>query len=692
MILSLIDRTGRSLLSEGIPGHYRQTLEFARRSSVFEAFADHPEALAQIRLALTGERASGVYEADGRWFDQSAVPIHGMDGAVESVAVITTDVTDREEALAQLRARSAEQAIVADLGRRALDSPNPPSIWQQAATVIAEHLRADRVTLQRTGRLSEEPELVVAVEAGASASHGSTSSAPPPSRAHEPDDEGAPGLNRRRSPLCTPIGRSEDPDAVLTVFRSSPGTFADHEMAFLDGVATVLAAADARFRIEQQVRHRALHDGLTGLPNRTALLETMHRAVDRARSCRRRVGLLFIDLDGFKTVNDSLGHQAGDQLLRDVAERLRGTARKGDLVARLCGDEFAVLCDGDPTLASLREIADRVTNGLAVPRTLAGQPVAVTASVGIALLDKGPNNHTEPRDADGLLRAADLAMYAAKRQGRGRCLAFDENMRVEAVHRAETERDLRRALDTRSSELQLLYQPMVSTTGHVAGAEVLIRWRHAGRGLLSADMFVPVAEETGLIVALGRWALETACRTARGWRPVPPGAPRPRIAVKVSPAQLADKRLLDDVSSVLAATNAERRFQLCLEITEESLIRYLPSTVATLHSLRDLGVRVYLDDFGFGNSFLGHLRGLPIDGVKIDHRLVAGLTTDRADRAVIDAVIRLAHALDLIVIAEGVEASDQASELGRLHCDLMQGRYLACPQDRLPDLDTIAGL
>ncbi|WP_238437277.1 MULTISPECIES: EAL domain-containing protein [unclassified Frankia] len=227
---------------------------------------------------------------------------------------------------------------------------------------------------------------------------------------------------------------------------------------------------------------------------------------------------------------------------------------------------------------------------------------------------------------------------------------------------------------------------MVTTTGQVAGAEALVRWRHPDRGLLKPDAFVSIAEEAGLIVPLGRWVLETACRTAREWGPPPPDTPKPRIAVNVSPIQLADEQLLADVSALLAATNADCAFQLCLEITEAALVRYLSATVAPLRALHNLGVLVYLADFGFGHSCLGDLPDLPIDGVKADRRLIAKLTTNRADHAVVEAVIRLAHALSLTVIAEGVETADQIAELHRLNCDLMQGHQLGRPRAHLPDL------
>ncbi|WP_307873656.1 MULTISPECIES: EAL domain-containing protein [unclassified Frankia] len=661
----------------------------ARHTSVFDVFADHPAALAPVRQALAGECASGVFEAYGKWFEQSVVPIFGADGTVDSVASITTEVTDREEALAQLRQRSAEQAIVAELGRRALDSPDPESVWRRATAAVAQHLGADRVTLRETASSGGQPGLVIAADTRSSRPAGTATTlpaAPGPTRGRDGRDGAEAGPARPVSPLSRPVGRSDDPAAVLTVQRGTPGDFTDHEVAFLDGVATVLAAADARFRMERQVHYQAVHDGLTGLPNRTALLDRLQRAVARARRYRRRVGLLFIDLDGFKTVNDSLGHQAGDQLLCDVADQLRDAVRPVDLVARMSGDEFAVLCDDDPTPDAVRGVADRLVTRLAAPRTLAAEPVIVTGSIGIALIDAHPNRNGEDLDADGLLRAADLAMYAAKRQGGGRCLVFEENMRTDVVHRVEIERDLRRTLECGNTDLRLLYQPSVSTSGQVAGAEALVRWRHPDHGLLEPDAFVPIAEEAGLIVPLGRWVLETACRTASGWGPSPPDTPKPRIAVGISPIQLADDRLLADVSTVLAATNADSTFQLCLEITEAALVRYLSATTGALRSLHDLGVLVYLDDFGFGQSCLGGLPDLPIDGIKTDHRLIARITTSQTDRAVVEAVIRLAHALGLTVTADGVETADQAAELRRLDCDLLQGHQLGQPRSHLPDL------
>ncbi|MBL7487554.1 GGDEF domain-containing protein [Frankia sp. AgB1.9] len=320
---------------------------------------------------------------------------------------------------------------------------------------------------------------------------------------------------------------------------------------------------------------------------------------------------------------------------------------------------------------------------------LAGRPATVTASLGIALSGLGPSGDSDPAGgldpagslgptgADGLLRAADLAMYAAKRQGRGHIARFDENMRSDVRTRLGIEGDLREALAR--EELRLCYEPLTTTTGDVAGAEVLIRWHHPDRGLLTPEVFLPVADETGLTAPLGRWVLETACREASRWPPRPPDAPTPRLAIGVYDRQLHDERFVADVRAVLDATNTEHRYQLCLEIAESALPRDDTAGEATLRTLHELGITVYLDDFGFGPVSLNRLCELPIDGVKTDRRLVAGLTSNPADHALIVAVIQLAHALDLTVIAEGVDTPDQASELDRLHCDFVQGSYLAHP-------------
>ncbi len=648
--LLLMDPNGRIVFAEGEVSIAH--VNAGRRSSIFEAFRGMT-ILPMVRKALGGEPVSAVIEAHGRQFEAHMVPIFDVKGVVASLAVVATDVTDRERALGELRIRSAEQAIVAELGRRALASLEPDPLWEAAATAIAGHLAADAVTVYESLPGQTVPRLAAVV-----------GSAP----------QADPTMNGRgRSGLVVPVGQPDSPTALLTVYRTTPGSFADREVEFVQGVATVLGAAAVRFQVERDAHYRALHDGLTGLPNRTALLDQLQQALD-TRSAR--IGILFIDLDGFKTVNDSLGHHTGDELLREVATRLRHAVRPHDTVARLSGDEFAILCHHITSERAMHTIADRVVTTLAEPTVLDGRLVTVTASVGIAL--SGP----DLPDPDNLLRAADIAMYAAKHHGRDRYLLFDETMRADVLDRLTTENDLRHALAT--TGLDLYYQPILTITGETIGAEALIRWHHPTRGLLHPDTFIPLAEETGLIIPLGRWVLHTACHAAAAWTHGPPPIPPPHLTVNVSARQLTDPQFLPDLTALLHATNPDDRYQLCLEITESTLIDDTATVTRTLHALRKLGITLYIDDFGSGHSSLSRLHRLPLDGLKIDRRFISKMTDDPADHAIVAAVIHLAHTLGLTAIAEGVETPTQLAALIHLHCDLLQGYHLAYPCPQLP--------
>uniref|UniRef100_UPI0010417D72 sensor domain-containing protein n=1 Tax=Candidatus Protofrankia californiensis TaxID=1839754 RepID=UPI0010417D72 len=756
--LFLMDRTGRIRFAGGEVNVSRVN---TTRLSVFETFEDMP-ILSLARRALSGERVSGVVEARGRRYDAHVVPILAADGTVMSVAMVATDVTEREQALEELRARSAEQAIVADLGRQALNSPDPEPLWRAAAEMISDHLHADAVTvhelhLGHTGHtgmtrphlaaaIGTPPEpgiLVTSALAARGPVHADNLPGPGPQdspdqwgssdqrSSHDPqgspdpqDDNQRPRSGGLRCGLAIPIGQPDNPTAILTIYRAAPTTsgsptpdtpspapapdtpmrsitstsgsagtsgpssFTEREAEFVQAVATVLSAAAVRFQIERDAHHRALHDGLTGLANRTALFEHLGQTLNHDHGQtpnhdhQHRTGILFVDLDGFKNVNDSLGHHTGDRLLCEVATRLRNAVRPGDTVARLSGDEFAVVCEEITTEPALRAIAERVVTALSKPVILDGRHVTVTASVGVAL--SGP----DIPDPDGLLRAADIAMYGAKHQGRGRYLLFDETMRSEALDRLTTENDLRHALTT--NDLRLHYQPVINADGNVVGAEALLRWQHPERGLLYPEAFLPLAEETGIIVSLGRWVLHTACHAAASWTPGPPPACPPHISVNVSARQLTDPHFLPDLAALLRTTNADHRYQLCLEITENTLIDDSSTVSATLQAAHALGVTLYIDDFGSGHSSLTRLHRLPLDGLKIDRRFISRMTEDPADHAIVAAVIHLAHILGLTAIAEGVETSEQLAALTDLRCDLVQGYHLARPEPHLPTLQPTA--
>jgi diguanylate cyclase (GGDEF)-like protein/PAS domain S-box-containing protein len=438
------------------------------------------------------------------------------------------------------------------------------------------------------------------------------------------------------------------------------------------GTIGVIADITARKALEAELTRRAFVDPLTGLANRPRFRERVLAAQTRAGAARVPA-VLFVDLDEFKTVNDSLGHAAGDALLATVAERLLGATRGSDTVARLGGDEFAILLTAVPDDEAAAVAAARVVAAVAAPVALCGREIRVTASVGIAVARGGES-------PDDLLRNADLALYRAKERGKGRFECFAPAMHAAAVERLELEADLRRALA--DGELMLHYQPVVDlASGHAVGAEALARWRHPERGLVPPGVFVPVAEATDLIVPLSRWALAEACAAAARWPGEEPGgAPPLSIAVNVSGRHLQRAGFVEDVAAALRTSGLAPR-RLVLEVTESVLLADLDTAVGRLEALRALGVRVALDDFGTGYSSLAYLERLPVDVLKIDRAFTADITAGGKRAALARAVVTIADTLGLRTVAEGVETAAQRAELSALGCALGQGYLFARPLD-----------
>jgi diguanylate cyclase (GGDEF)-like protein/PAS domain S-box-containing protein len=438
-----------------------------------------------------------------------------------------------------------------------------------------------------------------------------------------------------------------------------------------------------RKRFEGQLAAQALHDRLTGLPNRVLLHDRVEHAVARAGRRGVSVALLVADLDRFKLVNESLGHDGGDRLLVAVAERLCEILRPGDTVARMGGDEFALLCEDVAGAEEAESIAARVLGAFERPFDVKGTDVSLTTSVGVALAPvQGP-------DTDLLLRDADVAMYRAKKRGRGRYEVFDESMLAEAAERLSVENDLRRAI--RHGQLRLFYQPIVALdSGLIAGFEALVRWQHPERGLLSPADFIPPAEETGLIVPLGRCVLDEACRQAATWQRgggVGVAAEPLRVSVNVSAKQLAQHGWADEVAQILAQSGLAPR-QLVLEITESVLMDDTENVAQRFEELRRLGVRIAIDDFGTGYSSLGYLRRLPVDILKIDKSFIDGVAEGPHESALARAVVKLASTMRLDAVAEGVSSRRQLAALRRLRCPYGQGYLFSRPQPA----DVVAGL
>ena len=431
-----------------------------------------------------------------------------------------------------------------------------------------------------------------------------------------------------------------------------------------------------RRRLEEQLRHEALHDPLTELANRVLFADRVTHALARRRESADSTAVLFLDIDDFKLINDSLGHESGDRVLRVVAERVRHSLRRGDTAARLGGDEFGVLLE-DASAGRASDVADRLLVALRRPFEIDGRHLAIRASIGIAVESDGTG---QGASAEELLRNADAAMYTAKAGGKDRFEFFRADMRASALRRLELRSRIEGALD--AGEFVVQYQPVVrlSDTALVS-MEALVRWRQSDGRLVPPTEFIPIAEETGVIVALGGWVLEEACRHAAGWRAMRPADP-PSVAVNVAARQLREPGFAADVDRVLATTGLPPT-SLIIEITESALLDEGPATTEAINALKALGIRIALDDFGTGYSSLSHLRRYPIDVLKIDRSFVDGVDGDGPDeRALVRSIIRLAQSLNLETVAEGIERPEQLNRLRLLGAGLGQGFLFWKPMDR----------
>jgi diguanylate cyclase (GGDEF)-like protein len=430
-----------------------------------------------------------------------------------------------------------------------------------------------------------------------------------------------------------------------------------------------------RRQVEEQLLHNAFHDGLTGLANRALFMDHLKLALGRAeRHESYQFAVLFLDLDRFKVVNDTLGHTVGDELLIEIARRLETAVRPGDTVSRLGGDEFTVLlddmCDSDEASA----VAERLQRELAVPFKLSEHEVFITVSIGVAM---GAIGYQRPED---ILRDADTAMYRAKQLGKARYEMFDQAMHTRAMDRLALERDLRRAVE--QQEMFLQYQPIVSLgAGSLRGFEALVRWRHPQRGVIPPTDFISIAEETGLIIPLGRWVLEEACRQMSRWQNLSLRDEPLQISVNLSCKQFLQPDLLEQVQEVLQETGLDPH-SLKLEITETSVMENIETATRTLEQLQALGVEFSIDDFGTGYSSLSYLQRFPVNTLKIDRSFVSRITESEGTAEIVRTIMHLGQQLGMDVIAEGVETEQQSAQLRALGCKFAQGYYFSRPMDR----------
>jgi diguanylate cyclase (GGDEF)-like protein/PAS domain S-box-containing protein len=618
------------------PGRWARQVHPEDRDRVFgrEDVLDEPSLPDEYRLM----------HRDGRtvWVRDEAALVPDEQGRAMWHGVIS-DVTDRKLAEAELERRAAQQAAVALLGKRALEGVEVGVLMHDALAAAAQILGVDSgAVLERTGDASAP-----VIRAGLGQSTPESLSA---------------------GSVSGEIEGREGSWGVISLAAAAEPRFASADADFVKALANILADALQQRASEDDIRYQALHDPLTGLPNRVLFMDRLGHALSRPHA---EVAVVLLDIDNFKLVNDSLGHGAGDELLMQIAPRLKVSLRPGDTIARLGGDEFVVLLEQIPDESAAARVAERMVTAFELPFVLSAGEHFAKASLGIALAgasDRLPAN---------LVRDADAAMYQAKGRGRGRFEVFDRAMRLRTVARLSLENDLRRALER--DELRIDYQPIVSLRDHsIVSVEALLRWQHPERGLVGPQEFIPVAEESGLIDPIGRWVLEAACRQAAEWHAATPDARPVGISVNLSMRQLTQRDLEATVAAALEMTGIEPS-SVCLEITESVLLEEPARVSETIRRVARLGVRFVLDDFGTGYSSLAYLTQLPIDGLKVDRSFVEALGSDGRSTAITTAIVRMAQALSVDVIAEGVETERQLTALRQLHCELAQGFLLHRP-------------
>jgi diguanylate cyclase (GGDEF)-like protein/PAS domain S-box-containing protein len=600
---------------------------------------------------IAKEERETYVDGSERWVSSTKMPLRDKDGRIVGTFGITRDVTSLKRAEEAL----AEQVYLLNT----LMDNVPDRIFFKDAR--SRFLRINRAQAGRFG-LQDPAEAV-----------GKTDFDFFPREEAERFQKDEQEIMGTGSPMVGKEEKQVRPDGTVTWTSSTKLALRDRTGRVIGTFGINRDITEIK-RAEEQLVHQAFYDPLTQLPNRALFMDRLgHRFRRARRDSNVPFAVLFLDLDRFKGVNDSLGHEAGDNLLVTIARRLETCVRPGDTVARLGGDEFTVLLEEVDGASDAVRIADRIQNVLAAPCNLAGVEVFTTASTGIALSSTG---YERPED---MLRDADTAMYRAKAHGKARHEIFDADMHERAVTLLHLETDLRRAIDR--NEFQLYYQPVIAVSeGRLTGFEALIRWMHPQRGLVLPDEFIPLAEETGLISPIGLWVLREACRQTHAWQSRFPFKPPLRISVNVSSRQFAQKDFVEQLRRILGETGFDPA-TLTLEITESTIMENIKATAAILGQIRALSIQLYIDDFGTGYSSLSQLQHFPIDTLKVDRSFVRKMHSDGEQAEIVRTIVSLAQNLGLNVTAEGVETAEQLEALRKLQCWSAQGFFFSEPLD-----------
>lgn len=680
---------------------------YGRYNFAFADPGDVPDVEQRNEDRRLGKADRSLYERrlrckDGSkvWTRMSTSSIKLPDGTFSGGLAMVTDITDRkanEEDLIrstkEVERRATQQEAVAKLGQFALQAHEPEEVMREVVRLVSSALQiencsvlkfigGDRVrTMAGIGfNTARQTEWVADVNTPVGLCR---QTGKPIATENLLEDERFSDMPKAivggpRSAVCVLIGGRIESYGVICGHSSERMRFDDQDVRFLQAVANVLAGVEHRQAMAVEAEHQSLHDPLTGLPNRSLLLNRLAHGLRQSRITGEKVAVILLDLDEFKLINDSHGHQMGDLVLKELVPRLRDELMPTDTLARLGGDEFVILRETMDDEREAVELAERIARLWNEPLSVRGTGIRVSGCIGIstALPDDGPK-------APGvLLRDADAAMYRAKERGRGEIEVFDEQTRTRVLNRLRTESDLHHALER--DELVIAYQPIVEVpTGETVGLEALLRWRHPERGLLPPIEFIPAAEDSGLIVPIGEWVLERACRQIAAWNDARGDLPPLRISVNISSKQFAHAAFPGHVRAAIDASGIDPEL-LGLEITESLLMHKSDSPGELLSSLKHLGVELVLDDFGTGYSSLSYLHSFPLDTLKVDRSFIANLGSPTGDPAIVAAIVTMAQALGLQVIAEGVERPSQLAPLIEMGCTRIQGFHFAKPM--LPDV------